>query len=65
MAHGGDTGFPVALAPSSNPGTAAAEFAAIVTRLHEVVPGHPVPDVDMSGCTARMLAAATAALDAT
>ena len=63
VATGGDTGRPVALAEAADRGPAATEFAAIATRLDEVVPGHLTADVDMSGCTARLLTAVSAALD--
>ena len=65
VAKGGDTGRPVALADAADGGPAAAEFAAIAARLDEVAPGHSPPDVDMSGCTARLLASVSAALDGT
>jgi ATP-binding protein involved in chromosome partitioning len=65
VAEGGDAGRPVALAEAADRGPAATEFAAIATRLDEFVPAHPMPDVDMSGCTARLLTAVSAALDGT
>ena len=63
VARGGDTGRPVALADVADRGPAAAEFAAVAARLDEVVPGPTATDVDMSGCTARLLTAVSAALD--
>ena len=63
VAEGGDAGRPVALAEAADRGPAATEFAAIATRLDEFVPAHATPDVDMSGCTARLLTAVSAALD--
>jgi ATP-binding protein involved in chromosome partitioning len=65
VAEGGDAGRPVALAEVADRGPAATEFAAIAARLDEFVPGHLTPDVDMSGCTARLLTAVSAALDGT
>ena len=35
----------------------------LANRLDEFVPAHASPDVDMSGCTARLLTAVSAALD--
>jgi ATP-binding protein involved in chromosome partitioning len=61
VAAGGDIGRPVALADDHNP--AAAEFAAIARRLDDVAPPHGAADVDMSGCTARLLSAVSVALD--
>jgi ATP-binding protein involved in chromosome partitioning len=63
VASGGDAGRPVALAEVAERGPAATEFAAIAARLGEVVPGHAAADLDMSGCTARMLDAVAVALD--
>ncbi len=63
VARGGDIGRPVALADVADRGPAAAEFAAVAARLDEVVPGPTATDVDMSGCTARLLTAVSAALD--
>ena len=63
VARGGDTGRPVALADVADRGPAAAGFAAVAARLDEVVPGPTATDVDMSGCTARLLTAVSAALD--
>jgi ATP-binding protein involved in chromosome partitioning len=63
VASGGDAGRPVALAEEAERGPAANEFAAIAARLGEVVPGHADADLDMSGCTARMLDAVAVALD--
>jgi hypothetical protein len=60
---GGDEGRPVALAEDVDRGPAAKEFAAIAARLDEFVPAHATPGVDMSGCTARLLTAVSAALD--
>ncbi len=65
VARGGDTGKPVALDEAADRGPAAAAFSTIVARLDEVVPGHVTADVDMSGCTARLLASVSAALDGT
>ncbi len=59
VARGGDEGRPVALVD----GPAASEFAAIAARLDDVVPPHGTADVDMSGCTARLLTAVSVALD--
>jgi ATP-binding protein involved in chromosome partitioning len=59
VARGGDEGRPVALVD----GPAASEFAAIAARLDEVVPPHGTAEVDMSGCTARLLTAVSVALD--
>jgi len=56
IVRGGDTGHPAALGD----GPAAAAFAALA----EVVVTEAVPPVAMAGCTARMLDAAVAALDA-
>ena len=63
VARGGDSGRPVALADAADRGPAATEFAAIAARLDDVVTGHATADVDMSGCTARLLASVSAALD--
>ena len=63
VARGGDAGRPVALADPADGGPAATEFAAIAARLAELVPAHAAADVDMSGCTARLLTAVSAALD--
>jgi ATP-binding protein involved in chromosome partitioning len=57
VAAGGDAGEPVALAD----GPAAEAFRAIAARIVE----EAVPPVEMAGCSARMLEAAMAALDAT
>jgi ATP-binding protein involved in chromosome partitioning len=62
VAEGGDAGRPVALDGDDE---AAREFAAIAARLDDVVPPPSTADVDMSGCTARMLAAVSIALDGT
>jgi ATP-binding protein involved in chromosome partitioning len=56
VASGGDTGEPVALGH----GPAAEAFRAIAARLVE----EAVPPIEMAGCSARMLEAAVAALDA-
>jgi len=61
VARGGDEGRPVALVD----GPAASEFVAIAARLDEVVPPPVIADVDMSGCTARLLSAVSVALDGT
>jgi ATP-binding protein involved in chromosome partitioning len=61
VARGGDEGRPVALVD----GPAASEFVAIAARLDEVVPPSVIADVDMSGCTARLLSAVSVALDGT
>ena len=63
VAQGGDAGRPVTLADHDDRGPAATEFAAISARLDDVVPPHATPDVDMSGCTARLLTAVAVALD--
>lgn len=55
VAHGGDTGTPIALGQ----GPAAEAFRALADRVVEEV----VPPVQMAGCSARMLDAAAAALD--
>ena len=39
------------------------EFAAIAARLDDVVPPHGPADVDMAGCSARLLTAVSVALD--
>jgi ATP-binding protein involved in chromosome partitioning len=63
VAAGGDAGRPVTLTDESRP--AARMFTSIATRLDEVVPTAPPGEaLDMAGCSARMLAAAEAALDA-
>ena len=59
VARGGDEGRQVALVD----GPASREFAAIAARLDDVVPPHGKADVDMSGCTARLLSAVSVALD--
>jgi ATP-binding protein involved in chromosome partitioning len=56
IVHGGDTGVPAALGT----GASAEAFRALA----EVVVTEAVPPVAMAGCTARMLDAAVAALDA-
>ncbi|MEY2422739.1 MAG: ATP-binding protein involved in chromosome partitioning [Acidimicrobiaceae bacterium] len=56
VASGGDTGEPVALGE----GPAAEAFRAIAARIVE----EAVPPMEMAGCSARMLEAAVAALDA-
>lgn len=56
VAAGGDEGRPVALGD----GPAAEAFRAIATRIVE----EAVPPMEMAGCSARMLEAAVAALDA-
>jgi len=56
VASGGDIGVPVALGE----GPAADSFRAIAARIVE----EAVPPVEMAGCTARMLDAVAAALDA-
>jgi ATP-binding protein involved in chromosome partitioning len=61
VARGGDEGRPVALVD----GPAASEFVAIAARLDEAVPPPVTADVDMSGCTARLLSAVSVALDGT
>jgi ATP-binding protein involved in chromosome partitioning len=63
VAAGGDAGKPVALVAGDDAGGAARAFDAIAAQLNDVVPGPPVDDVDMSGCTARVLSAVSAALD--
>jgi ATP-binding protein involved in chromosome partitioning len=63
VAAGGDAGEPVTLADDSRP--AARAFTAIAERLADVVGTAPDGDaLDMAGCSARMLAAVEAALDA-
>jgi ATP-binding protein involved in chromosome partitioning len=58
---GGDAGRPVTL---DGDGAAAAAFGAIAARLDTEVPGNAAgDDVDMAGCSARMLAAVSAAFD--
>jgi ATP-binding protein involved in chromosome partitioning len=60
VSAGGDVGRPVAL---SDDGAAARAFAAIVTRLDEVVPQLVVVDgPDMAGCSARLLDAVEVAV---
>jgi ATP-binding protein involved in chromosome partitioning len=59
VARGGDEGRPVTLVG----GPAASEFAAIAAKLDDVVAPHASADLDMSGCTARLLTAVSAALD--
>jgi ATP-binding protein involved in chromosome partitioning len=62
VSAGGDAGRPVAL---TDEGPAAQAFQSIVARLDEVVPHvAPVEGPDMSGCSARLLAAVEVALDA-
>jgi ATP-binding protein involved in chromosome partitioning len=56
VAHGSDTGAPIALGE----GPAAEAFRAIAERIVT----EAVPPVDMAGCSARMLDGAMAALDA-
>jgi ATP-binding protein involved in chromosome partitioning len=56
VAAGGDIGVPIALGD----GPAAEAFRALAARIVE----EAVPPVAMAGCTARMLEAAVAALDA-
>ena len=56
VASGGDDGVPIALGE----GPAAEAFRAIATRIVD----EAVPPVEMAGCSARMLDAAVAALDA-
>ncbi len=56
VSTGGDTGRPIALGT----GPAADAFREIADLLAD----EPAPPVAMAGCSARMLAAATAALDA-
>jgi ATP-binding protein involved in chromosome partitioning len=56
VSQGGDTGSPIAL----RDGAAAEAFGAIVDRLVNEL----APPVAMAGCSARMLNAAMAALDA-
>ena len=56
MAAGGDDGEPIALGD----GPAAEAFRAIATRIVD----EAVPPVEMAGCSARILEAAAAALDA-
>ncbi|MBU6328829.1 MAG: P-loop NTPase [Acidobacteria bacterium] len=56
VSHGGDTGAPIALGD----GAAAAAFGSIIDRLVDEL----APPVAMAGCSARMLDAAIAALDA-
>ena len=61
VAAGGDAGRPVTL---DGDGAAAAAFGAIAARLDDEVPGNATgDDVDMAGCSARMLAAVSAAFD--
>ena len=61
VVRGGDEGRPVALVRRSG-GRGSPPIAA---RLDDVVPPHGTADVDMSGCTARLLAAVGVALEAT
>jgi ATP-binding protein involved in chromosome partitioning len=61
VAAGNDAGVPVSL---EGDGPAAVEFRAIAERLAtEIAPPLTEPDVDMSGCSARMLDAVNAAFD--
>lgn len=61
VAAGNDDGVPVA---ASGDGAAAAEFRAIAERLAtEIVPPIGESDVDMAGCSARLLDAVNAAFD--
>jgi ATP-binding protein involved in chromosome partitioning len=61
VAAGGDAGRPVTL---DGDGAAAAAFAAIAARIGVEVPANVAgDDVDMAGCSARMLAAVSAAFD--
>jgi ATP-binding protein involved in chromosome partitioning len=63
VSAGGDAGRPVTLDDEFLP--AARAFTAIAERLDEVVPTAPPGEtLDMAGCSARMLAAVEAALDA-
>ena len=62
MSVGGDAGRPVALEPGASP--AAAAFARIATALDAVAPHQLAEADDMSGCSARLLAAVGAALEA-
>src|SRR6188768_1913445 len=62
MSIGGDAGRPVTLEPGASP--AAAAFARIATALDEVTPHQLAEADDMSGCSARLLAAVGAALEA-
>ncbi len=63
VAAGGDAGLPVTLAGSA--GAAATAFVSVATRLDEVVvPVTSSDALDMTGCSARMLAAVADALDA-
>ena len=62
MSIGGDAGRPVTLEPGSSP--AAAAFARIASALDAVAPHQLAEPDDMSGCSARLLAAVGAALDA-
>jgi len=65
VSAGGDAGQPVAGIADPPVGSAAACFADIAARLGEVVPHHGIDDtgVDLTGCSARLLAAVEAALD--
>ncbi len=61
VAAGNDDGVPVA---TGGDGAAAAEFRAIAERLAtEIVPPKTDTDVDMAGCSARLLDAVNAAFD--
>jgi ATP-binding protein involved in chromosome partitioning len=63
VAAGGDAGRPITLADESRP--AARVFTSIAERLDDVVPTAPPGESpDMAGCSARMLSAVEAALDA-
>ncbi|MDQ3543083.1 MAG: Mrp/NBP35 family ATP-binding protein [Actinomycetota bacterium] len=62
VAAGGDAGLPVTLAGSA--GAAATAFVSVAARLDEVVPVTSSDALDMTGCSARMLAAVADALDA-
>ncbi|MET0146564.1 MAG: P-loop NTPase [Ilumatobacteraceae bacterium] len=63
VSAGGDAGLPVALDPSGRGASVAAAFASIADRLDEVVPVQDAPaGPDMSGCSARLVAAVEVAL---
>ena len=63
VAAGGDAGRPVTLDDESHPATKV--FTSIAQRLDDVIPTAPPGEtLDMAGCSARMLAAVEAALDA-
>ena len=62
VSAGGDAGTPVTLEPGASP--AAAAFARIATALDAVAPHQLAEPDDMSGCSARLLAAVGAALEA-